>query len=56
MKTAKVVQVQTKAAAHVVVRDRSGRKLFEVDLTGVRIVVAVASDAVIAVEHAGERA
>jgi hypothetical protein len=46
----KVVQVQTKAAAHVVVRDGSGRKLFEVDLPGVTVVLSVTPDAVINIE------
>jgi len=46
----RVVQLKTKAAAHVVVRDGSGRKLFEVDLPGVTVVLSVSSDAVINIE------
>lgn len=50
MKTSKVLRVKTEAAAHIVVRDGSGRKLFEVDLPGVTVVLAVSSDAVINIE------
>jgi hypothetical protein len=52
MKTAKVLRVKTDAAAHIVVRDGSGRKLFEVDLPGVTVVLSVPSDAVINIEPA----
>lgn len=52
MKTAKVLRVKTDAAAHIVVRDGSGRKLFEVDLPGVTVVLSVSSDAVIKTEPA----
>jgi hypothetical protein len=52
MKTAKVLRVKTEAAAHVVVRDGTGRKLFEVDLLGVTVVLSVSSDAVINIEPA----
>jgi hypothetical protein len=48
----RVVQLKTKAAAHVVVRDGSGRNLFEVDLTGVTVVLCVSSDAAINIEPA----
>jgi hypothetical protein len=48
----RVVQLKTKAAAHVVVRDGAGRKLFEVDLPGVTVVLSVALDAVIDIEPA----
>lgn len=52
MKTAKVLRVQTEAAAHIVIRNGTGRKLFEVDLPGVTVVLSVSSDAVINVEPA----
>jgi hypothetical protein len=48
----RVVQVQTKAIAHIVVRDGAGRKLFEVDLPGVTVVLSVPSNAVIDIEPA----
>jgi hypothetical protein len=48
----RVVQLKTKAAAHVVVRDGAGLKLFEVDLPGVTVVLSVALDAVIDIEPA----
>ena len=50
MKTAKVLRVQTEAAAHIVIRNGTGRKLFEVDLPGVTVVLSVSSDAVINIE------
>jgi hypothetical protein len=52
MKTARVLRVKTEAAAHIVIRNRSGRKLFEIDLPGVTVVLSVASDAVINIEPA----
>ena len=53
MKTAKVLRVKTEAAAHVVVRNRSGRKLFEVYMPGVTIVLSVPPDAEIKIEPKG---
>jgi hypothetical protein len=60
MKTVKVQQIRTKADAHLVVRDSAGRKIFEVKLPGVTVVLAVASDAAIdiapsPVAHAGRQ-
>ena len=52
MKTAKVLQVKTEAAAHIVIRNGAGRKLFEVDLPDVTVVLSVSSDAVINIEPA----
>ena len=52
MKTAKVLRVKTEARAHFVIRNGSGRKLFEVDLPGVTVVLSVSSDAVIYIEPA----
>jgi hypothetical protein len=52
MKTAKVLWVKTEAAAHVVIRDGTGRKLFEIDLLGVTVVLSVSSDAVINIDPA----
>lgn len=52
MKTAKVLQVKTEATAHVVIRDGNGRKLFEIDVPGVTVVLSVSSDAVIHIEPA----
>jgi hypothetical protein len=49
MKTAKVLQVKTEAAAHVTIRNGAGKKLFDMDLPGVSITVAVSADAEIKV-------
>ena len=46
----KVVQLQTKAATQVVIRDRAGRKLFDLELPGISIAVAVSKDEEIAIE------
>ena len=45
----KVVQIKTKAPAHVVVRNSAGRKLFDMWLPGVSIGVAVSKEAEIKV-------
>ncbi len=50
MKTAKVLRVKTKAAAHIVLRSGAGKKLFDLDLPGVSITVTVPSDGEIQVE------
>jgi hypothetical protein len=50
MKSAKVLRVKTEAAAHIVIRNGSGKKLFELDLSGVSITVTVPSDSEIRVE------
>jgi hypothetical protein len=50
MKTAKVLQVKTEAAAYIVIRNGAGRKLFEVDLPGVTVLLSAISDAVINIE------
>jgi hypothetical protein len=39
MKIAKVLRVKTQAAAHIVIRNGAGRKLFEMNLPGVCITV-----------------
>jgi hypothetical protein len=52
MKTAKVLQVKTEAAAYIVIRNGAGRKLFEVDLPGVTVVLSVSSDTAINIEPA----
>jgi hypothetical protein len=52
MKTAKVLRVKTEMATHVVIRNAAGKKLFEVDLPGVTVVLSVAPDAVIDIEPA----
>ena len=48
--TFKVAHIQTKAAAQVVIRNRAGKKLFEIDVAGVSITVAVSPDAEIKIE------
>jgi hypothetical protein len=45
MKMAKVLRVKTEAAAHIVLRNGAGKKLFDLDLPGVSITVTVPSDA-----------
>jgi hypothetical protein len=50
MKTSKVLRIKTGAAAHFVIRNSAGRKLFEMDLPGVCITVTVSLTAVIEVE------
>ena len=53
MKTFKVLRVKTEAAAHIVVRNAKGRKLFDMDVQqGVTIVIAVPVDAEIKVKGA----
>jgi hypothetical protein len=48
--TFKVVQIQTKAAAQIVIRNGAGKKLFDMDVHGVTISLAVSADAEIKVE------
>ena len=50
MKTAKVLRVKTEAAAHIVIRNGAGKKLFDIDLSGVSITVTVPPDGEIRVE------
>ena len=53
----KVVQIQTQAAAQVLIRNRAGKKLFEIDVAGVSITVAVSPDVEIKIEpdlHRGQ--
>jgi len=50
MKSAKVLRLKTEAAAHIVVRNGAGKKLFDIDLSGVSITVAVSADANIQVD------
>jgi hypothetical protein len=50
MKTAKVLRVKTETAAHIVIRNGAGKKLFDIDLSGVSITVAVSADANIQVD------
>ena len=52
MKIAKVLRFKTEAPAHIVIRNRAGKKLFEVEIPGVTVVLSVASDAVIDIEPA----
>ena len=55
MKTVKILQVKTEAAAHVVIRSRTGRKLFDIYLPGVSITIAIPPDAEIKVVPKGSR-
>ncbi len=55
MKTVRVVQVKTDAAAHVVIRSRAGKKLFDIYLPGVSITIAIPADAEIKVDPKGSR-
>jgi hypothetical protein len=50
MSAFKVMQLKTEATAHVVVRNRAGKKLLDIYLPGVSISLAVPSDAEIKVE------
>lgn len=50
MKTVKVLRVKTGAAARIVVRNGTGKKLFDMDVLGVSITIAVPSDAVIRID------
>jgi hypothetical protein len=50
MKTAKVLRVKTETAAHIVIRNAAGRKLFDMTIPGLTLVVAVSADAEIKVE------
>jgi hypothetical protein len=45
----KVVQLKTEATAHVVIRNRAGKKLFEIYVAGISITVAVPAEAEIKV-------
>ena len=45
----KVVHIQTTATTHIVIRNGAGKKLFDMDLPGVSITVAVSADAEIKV-------
>lgn len=45
MKTVKVLRIKTKAAAHIVLRNGAGKKLFDIDLPGVSITITVPLDA-----------
>ena len=49
MKTSRVLWLKTKAAAHIVIRNGAGKKLFEMDLPGVCITVTVPLTAAIEV-------
>jgi len=52
MKTAKVLRVKTETAAHIVIRSGTGKKLFDIELSGVSITVTVPPDEEIKVEPA----
>ena len=41
----KALQIETVAKTHILIRDRAGRKLFEVDASGCSVAIAVPSDA-----------
>jgi hypothetical protein len=46
----RVVQIQTKASADILVRNAMGRKLFDMNIPGVSVTVAVPPDAKIKIE------
>jgi hypothetical protein len=48
--TSKVLRIKTTTATHATIRDGAGKKLFDMDLCGISIVVAVPSDAEIHVD------
>jgi hypothetical protein len=48
----KVVQLKTKTSAHVVIRNETGKKLFDLYVAGISITVAVPMDAEIKIEGA----
>jgi hypothetical protein len=50
MKTTKVLRVKTETAAHIVIRNGAGKKLFDIDLSGVSITVTIPPDGEIRVE------
>lgn len=50
MNTSKVLRLKTVAAAHIVIRNRAGKKLFEMDVPGVCITITVPLTAAIEVE------
>jgi hypothetical protein len=50
MKSAKVLRVKTNAVAQIVIRNGTGKKLFEISLSGVSITVTVPMDAEIQTE------
>jgi hypothetical protein len=48
--TFKVLQIKTEVATQVVIRDRTGKKLFNLYLSGISVAVAVPSDAEIRID------
>jgi len=46
----RVVQLKTSAMAHVVIRSGAGKKLLDIDLSGVSITVTAPADGEISVE------
>jgi hypothetical protein len=53
MKNFKVLQVKTEdAATHVVIRNAAGRKLFDMTMPGLTLVVTVSADANIQIDGA----
>jgi hypothetical protein len=48
--TFRVVQIQTRASADIVVRNAKGRKLFEINLPGVSVTVTIPTDGEIKIE------
>ena len=48
--TSKVLCIKTTTATHVTIHDGAGKKLFDMDVCGISIVVAVPSDAEIRVD------
>ncbi len=48
--TFRVVQIQTKASADIVVRNAKGRKLFDMDLLGVTVTITTPQNAEIKIE------
>jgi hypothetical protein len=49
----KVVHIQTTATTHIVIRNGAGKKLFDMDLSGVSVTVGVPSAADIKIEPSG---
>jgi hypothetical protein len=48
--TSKVLRIKTTTATHATIRDGAGKKLFDMDVCGISIVVAVPSDAEIHID------
>ena len=55
MKISKVLRVKTEADSHIVVRNRAGKKLFDLDLPGVSVTLVVPPDAEIRVDSGSRK-